>query len=133
MVLISNLSYNNYLSNNLQEGTGEVLDNMNDTETHQNCAELGELLSLIGNKWTVQVVGVLSKGSKRFNQIRKDTGASQRMLTQTLRKLEEEGLVTRTVFPSTPPRVDYELTHVGCTLIDPLKRLIEWSISHKNR
>lgn len=106
---------------------------MNDTETHQNCAELGELLSLIGNKWTVQVVGVLSKGSKRFNQIRKDTGASQRMLTQTLRKLEEEGLVTRTVFPSTPPRVDYELTHVGCTLIDPLKRLIEWSISHKNR
>lgn len=106
---------------------------MSDTENHQNCTELGDLLSLIGNKWTVQVVGVLSKGSRRFNQIRKETGASQRMLTKTLRKLEEEGLVNRTVYSSIPPRVDYELTPVGCTLIDPLKRLIEWSISHKNR
>lgn len=106
---------------------------MNDTNEHHNCAELGELLSLIGNKWTVQVVGVLSKGPKRFNFIRKETGVSQRMLTQTLRKLEKEGLVTRTVFPSTPPRVDYELTPTGCTLIEPLKGLISWAITHNSR
>ncbi|HEY8128930.1 MAG TPA: helix-turn-helix domain-containing protein [Hyphomicrobium sp.] len=92
------------------------------------CQVVADLLSRIGDKWTVYVVGLLQNGPMRFNEIRRAVGGiSQRMLTLTLRGLERDGLVTRTVFPTIPPRVDYELTDLGRTLIGTLGALGEWA------
>ena len=89
------------------------------------------LLDRIGDRWTVLVVGVLGDGPRRFSEIRRAVdGVSQKMLTQTLRGLERDGLVTRTVFAEVPPRVEYELTEAGRTLQEPLKALERWSIEH---
>src|ERR1700704_1147396 len=87
-----------------------------------------EILARIGDKWTVLVVGVLALGPTRYSQIFKLVdGVSQRMLTLTLKGLERDGLVTRTVYPTNPPRVDYELTERGKTLIVPLHLLWAWA------
>lgn len=89
------------------------------------------LLDRIGDRWTVLVVGALSNGPLRFSAIRRTVeGVSQKMLTQTLRGLERDGLVTRTVYAEVPPRVEYELTPAGRTLQQPLKSLERWSIEH---
>ncbi|KQO84606.1 MULTISPECIES: helix-turn-helix domain-containing protein [unclassified Frigoribacterium] len=89
------------------------------------------VLDRIGDRWTVLIVGTLDSGPHRFTDIRRRvSGISQKMLTQTLRGLERDGLVTRTVFAEVPPRVEYELTAAGRTLIAPLKALEEWSIAH---
>ncbi|RYG43144.1 transcriptional regulator, partial [bacterium] len=81
------------------------------------CKGLADVLASVGDKWTIMVVGALSKGPLRYNEIqRRVSGVSQRMLTLTLKRLEADGLVTRTLFPSVPPRVDYELTDLGQTL-----------------
>lgn len=89
------------------------------------------LLDRIGDRWTVLVVGTLHDGPKRFSEIQAAVdGVSQKMLTQTLRGLERDGLVTRTVFPQVPPRVDYELTHVGRSLLGPLRVLTAWATEH---
>src|ERR1700680_4849870 len=89
---------------------------------------LADILARIGDKWTVVVVGVLSHGPMRYSQIFKLVdGVSQRMLTLTLKGLERDGLVTRTVYPTNPPRVDYELTERGKTLIVPLHLLWKWA------
>jgi DNA-binding HxlR family transcriptional regulator len=94
---------------------------------HQNCRALGQVLDRIGDKWTVMVVGALSKGPLRFNALlRVIGGVSHRMLTLTLRALERDGLVKRTVHPTVPPRVEYELTKVGGSLIEPLSTLSAW-------
>ena len=91
-----------------------------------------EILSRIGDKWTVLVVGVLSLGPRRYSQIFKLVeGVSQRMLTLTLKGLERDGLVTRTVYPTNPPRVDYELTERGKTLIVPLHLLWTWAQANR--
>lgn len=83
-----------------------------------------DILAHIGDKWTVLVVGVLSLGPMRYSQISKLVeGVSQRMLTLTLKSLERDGIVTRTVYPTNPPRVDYGLTERGKTLIVPLQML----------
>src|ERR1700692_1757901 len=95
---------------------------------------LADVLARIGDKWTVLVVGVLSQGPMLYSQIFKQVeGVSQRMLTLTLtlKSLERDGLVTRTVYPTNPPRVDYELTERGKTLIVPLHLL--WTWAHTNR
>ena len=85
---------------------------------------MSEVLSRVGDKWTVLVVSTLGDGPKRFNELRKALGSiSQRMLTLTLRGLERDGLVTRTVFPTNPPRVDYELTRLGRSLLEPVSEL----------
>ena len=85
------------------------------------CTAVNDILSTIGDKWTVLIVVTLSKGPMRFNEIRRAVGGiSQRMLTLTLRGLERDGFATRTVFPTVPPRVDYALTELGKTLIEPL-------------
>lgn len=102
-----------------------------ETDEHAHCRALTSVLDRIGDKWTVMVVGALSKGPMRFNAILKLIGGvSQRMLTLTLRGLERDGLITRTVFPTIPPRVDYELTELGYTLIDPLLALSGWAQAH---
>lgn len=89
------------------------------------------LLDRIGDRWTVLVVGSLGDGPRRFSAIRRTVeGVSQKMLTQTLRGLERDGLVTRTVYAEVPPRVEYELTEAGRSLQEPLKALERWSIEH---
>lgn len=93
---------------------------------------MSEVLARVGDKWTVLVVGTLGDGPKRFNELRRALGSiSQRMLTLTLRALERDGLVTRTVFATIPPRVDYELTRLGHSLLDPVSGLSLWA--RKNR
>jgi len=93
---------------------------------------VAEVLSRIGDKWTVYVVRLLSDGSMRFNEIKRAIPAiSQRMLTLTLRGLERDGLVTRTIYPTIPPRVDYELTDLGRTLIATLMALGDWALANR--
>jgi DNA-binding HxlR family transcriptional regulator len=93
---------------------------------------VADVLSRIGDKWTVYVVRLLSDGTMRFNEIKRAIPAiSQRMLTLTLRGLERDGLVVRTVYPTIPPRVDYELTELGRTLIATLSALGDWALSNR--
>jgi DNA-binding HxlR family transcriptional regulator len=95
------------------------------------CRTISTLLSRIGDKWTVLVVGTLGEGSKRFNELRREIpSVSQRMLTLTLRNLERDGLVNRTVTPTIPPRVDYELTGLGHSLLEPITALSQWAIGN---
>lgn len=96
------------------------------------CATAREVLNRVGDKWSVYVVASLSEGPLRFNELkRRIEGISQRMLTLTLKSLERDGLVTRTVFPTVPARVDYELTRLGRTLLVPVLALAKWSEKHR--
>ena len=89
------------------------------------------ILDRIGDRWTVLIVGVLADGDARFSELRRRIeGVSQKMLTQTLRGLERDGLVRRTVYPEVPVRVEYALTDAGRTLQGPLRALQSWSIEH---
>ena len=95
------------------------------------CRTISTLLSRIGDKWTVLVVTTLGEGPRRFNELRREIpSVSQRMLTLTLRNLERDGLVSRTVTPSIPPRVDYELTDLGRSLLLPLNALSRWALDN---
>ena len=97
------------------------------------CRAVADVLARIGDKWTVYIVGLLAGGPMRFSEIRRAVSAiSQRMLSLTLRGLERDGLVTRTVYPTIPPRVDYELTAVGLTLIAPLREVGTWAIANRD-
>ena len=92
------------------------------------CRTISSLLARIGDKWTVLVVQTLANGPRRFNELRRDIpSVSQRMLTLTLRNLERDGLVSRTVTPTIPPRVDYELTELGHSLQKPICGLAQWA------
>jgi DNA-binding HxlR family transcriptional regulator len=105
--------------------------NLDDTG---NCQRVSDLLQRIGDKWTVLVVRELGDGPRRFNEIRRALGSiSQKMLTTTLRNLERDGLVTRTVFPTVPPRVDYELTALGRDLGAPIQGLANWAFKNGDR
>lgn len=97
------------------------------------CKFIREILARIGDKWTVLIVMQLSEGPKRFNELRKKIGGvSQRMLTRSLRALERDGLITRTVYATNPPSVEYQLTELGHSLEDPIKRLGDWVIGHRD-
>ncbi|EGY01875.1 HxlR family transcriptional regulator [Nitrospirillum viridazoti Y2] len=92
------------------------------------CRMVREILDLIGDKWTLYIIATLKDGPVRFNELRRRIdGISQRMLTINLRGLERDGLVKRTLFPTIPPRVDYELTDVGRTLLAPVMALVMWA------
>lgn len=96
------------------------------------CPAVREVLHRVGDKWSVQIVALLGDGPLRFSELRRSIeGISQRMLTLTLRGLERDGLVTRTVFPEIPPRVDYELTRLGQTLLDPISALADWAAAYR--
>ena len=96
------------------------------------CQTISGLLQRIGDKWSVLVVETLGHGSLRFNELRRAIpSVSQRMLTLTLRNLERDGLVNRTVTPTIPPRVDYELTELGRSLQKPICGLVQWAIAHE--
>jgi DNA-binding HxlR family transcriptional regulator len=108
-----------------QEGTKLIPGNLHVAE---DCRAVSEVLARVGDKWTVLVVSAMGDGPKRFNELRRALGSiSQRMLTLTLRGLERDGLVTRTVFPTIPPRVDYELTRLGRSLLEPVSGLGLWA------
>ena len=95
------------------------------------CSRVAPVLSRIGDKWTILVVMLLGEGPMRFNELRRRVGGiSQRMLTLTVRGLERDGFVTRTVFPTIPPRVDYELTPLGHSLLTPIQQLGSWTIQN---
>jgi DNA-binding HxlR family transcriptional regulator len=95
------------------------------------CREVGTILARIGDKWSVLVIMLLGDKPRRFNEIKRMVGGiSQRMLTLTLRGLERDGLVTRTIFPTIPPRVDYELTELGRSLREPVQNLGSWAFQN---
>jgi DNA-binding HxlR family transcriptional regulator len=97
----------------------------------EDCRALSSILARVGDKWTVLIVVLLGDGPMRFNEMKRMVGGiSQRMLTFTLRGLERDGLVTRTVFPTTPQRVDYELTKLGSTLWEAVEPLGSWAREH---
>ncbi|MBA3447761.1 MAG: helix-turn-helix transcriptional regulator [Pseudaminobacter sp.] len=94
----------------------------------EDCRAVSEILQRVGDKWTVLVVGKLGEGRMRFSELRSAVGGiSQKMLTTTLRGLERDGFVTRTQYPTIPPRVDYELTELGRELLEPVNALGEWA------
>jgi DNA-binding HxlR family transcriptional regulator len=99
-----------------------------------NCAPIREILDRVGDKWSLYIIAVLHAGPLRFNEIKREVdGISQRMLTLTLRSLERDGLLTRTVAASTPLRVTYELTAMGHSLRAPIVGLITWAIDNRAR
>src|SRR3954466_1061426 len=99
--------------------------------TNPVCRTISTLLSRIGDKWTVLVVGTLGEGSKRFDELRSEIpSVAQRMRTLSLRTLERDGLVSRTVTPTIPPRVDYELTELGHSLLKPICGLATWAMDN---
>lgn len=95
------------------------------------CRAVSGVLARVGDKWSVLIIVMLGDGPKRFNEIKRAVGGiSQRMLTLTLRGLERDGLVTRTIFPTIPPRVDYELTKLGRSLWAAVEPLGLWAQGH---
>ncbi len=99
--------------------------NIHETE---DCRAVSGVLARVGDKWSVLIVSRLGARPMRFNEMKREIGGiSQRMLTLTLRNLERDGLVTRTVFPTIPPRVDYELTATGRSLLEPVMALGDWA------
>lgn len=100
--------------------------------SHESCKPVAEILARIGDKWSVLIVMLLGDGPKRFNEMRRLIGGiSQRMLTLTMRGLERDGFVSRTAYPTVPPRVDYDLTDLGRSLREPISRLGEWAFAHR--
>jgi len=96
------------------------------------CRGVASILARVGDKWSVFVIMMLGGGPLRFNELKRMVGGiSQRMLTLTLRGLERDGLVTRTVYPTIPPRVDYELTDLGRGLWTPVEALGKWAFDHQ--
>jgi DNA-binding HxlR family transcriptional regulator len=98
------------------------------------CLAVREVLNRVGDKWSVQVVGLLGVGKRRFSELRRGIeGISQRMLTLTLKGLERDGLITRTAYPTIPPRVEYELTKLGRSLLIPITGLGDWAGQNREK
>ena len=98
------------------------------------CRAISEVLARVGDKWSVLVVSKLGTGTKRFNELRREIGGiSQRMLTLTLRGLERDGLVERTIVPTSPPGVEYDLTPLGRDLLQPVSALSAWAIRNQGK
>ncbi|WP_338117576.1 helix-turn-helix domain-containing protein [Tardiphaga robiniae] len=105
-------------------------EHQEDLQGAQGCP-IRDVLNRIGDQWTLLVLGALSKKTLRFNELKREIGdVSQHMLARTLKRLEEDGLVSRTLFPVIPPRVDYALTPLGQSLLQPLDILIAWANAH---
>jgi DNA-binding HxlR family transcriptional regulator len=99
--------------------------------TNPGCGMVKEILSRLGDKWTVLAIAMLAEQPRRFNELRRSIGGvSQQMLTRTLRALERDGMVTRKVYPTVPPQVEYGLTKLGRSLAVPLMQLGTWVVDH---
>jgi DNA-binding HxlR family transcriptional regulator len=104
------------------------------THLPSDCRAISEVLARVGDKWSVLVVSKLGDGTKRFNELRREIGGiSQRMLTLTLRGLERDGLVERTIVPTSPPGVEYDLTPLGRDLLQPVSALSAWAIRNQGK
>lgn len=100
-------------------------------DASQDCRQISEVLSRVGDKWTMQVVAELRDRPQRFNELKRRVGGiSQQMLTRTLKALERDGMVERTVCPTTPPQVEYALTALGRSLSVPVRQLAQWARAH---
>jgi DNA-binding HxlR family transcriptional regulator len=135
MVYNCDLDYMGYRRQASQEGTILIPEHTEVTERpdHRStdCRAVSSVLARVGDKWSVLIIVLLGDGPKRFNEIKRMVGGiSQRMLTLTLRGLERDGLVTRTIFPTIPPRVDYELTKLGRSLQTAVVPLGSWAQTH---
>jgi DNA-binding HxlR family transcriptional regulator len=99
----------------------------------RNDCDVRQILDRVADKWSLLVIALLARRTLRFSELRREIdGISQRMLTLTLRNLERDGLIERTVFPVVPPRVDYELTDLGCTLLSTIDALVRWTEEHQH-
>jgi DNA-binding HxlR family transcriptional regulator len=123
----------------MQDGTFRVPTHTDDTDlcktnvASTNACEIRDLLDRLADKWSLLVVELLGNGTARFTELRRQIdGISQRMLTLTLRQLERDGLVKRTVHPVVPPRVDYDLTLLGTTLLATIEPLVAWTRAHRD-
>ena len=118
----------------MKDGTSKSPRHTRDTGADPDpTCEVRTILDRIADKWSLLVICLLADRTRRFSELRREIdGISQRMLTLTLRQLEREGLVSRTVFPVVPPRVDYELTELGSTLLDTIQELVAWAGKHGN-
>nr|WP_250033989.1 helix-turn-helix domain-containing protein [Actinoplanes maris] len=126
----------------MEDGTSESLGICGDTEdpydarqwdTREDC-EVRQILDRIADKWSLLVIALLERRTMRFTELRREVdGISQRMLARTLRHLERDGLVSRTVHPTVPPRVDYALTEMGSTLHLTIQTLVTWTEEHQSR
>ena len=124
----------------MEEGTSKSLSRCDVTEddsdpfqwdTREDC-EVRQILDRVADKWSLLVIALLERRTLRFTELRhKIDGISQRMLTVTLRQLERDGLVRRTVYPVVPPKVEYALTELGCTLHETIKSLVTWTEEHQ--
>ena len=96
--------------------------------------EVRQILNRVGDKWSILVIAMLDRGTQRFTELRREIeGISQRMLALTLRQLERDGLVKRTVYPVVPPKVEYELTDLGSTLLESVRGLVSWAQEHRGQ
>jgi DNA-binding HxlR family transcriptional regulator len=96
--------------------------------------EVRQILNRVGDKWSILVIAKLDQGTQRFTELRREIeGISQRMLALTLRQLERDGLVARTVYPVVPPKVEYELTELGSTLLESVRGLVSWAQEHRGQ
>ena len=113
-------------------GTDAAYGDAYQWDTREDC-EVRQILDRIADKWSLLVIALLDRRTLRFTELRREIdGVSQRMLTVTLRQLERDGLVRRTVYPVVPPRVDYELTDMGVTLHETIQALVTWTETHQN-
>jgi len=98
----------------------------------EECVSINEVLSRVGDKWSLQVISKLGEGRMRFTELKRSIdGISQRMLTLTLRQLERDGLVVRTVYPTVPPKVEYTLSELGRTIRVPVTALANWALTYR--
>jgi len=98
---------------------------------HADCQKVSQMLARLGEKWSMLVVMLLRAGPRRFNDIKRNTGGiSQQMLTRTLRGLERDGMLTRTIHPTSPPQVEYQLTELGLALSEPASAFGQWVQEH---
>ena len=126
----------------MEDGTSTSLGHLEGTAPRGACGpaitdtatcEIRDLLDRLADKWSLLVVELLGDGSRRFTELRRQIdGISQRMLTVTVRQLERDGMVLRTVHPVVPPRVDYELTPLGASLLDAIQPLVAWTRAHRD-
>lgn len=98
------------------------------------CQPVGDVLARVGDKWSILTIAMLSRGTMRFSELKRSLGSiSQKVLTSTLRGLERDGYVVRTVTPSIPPRVDYTLTRLGMDVLVPVTALAKWAMENRAR
>jgi DNA-binding HxlR family transcriptional regulator len=115
----------------MEDGTQNISCIFHDTDKAD---EVRQTLDMIGDKWSLMAVNLLTGGTKRFSQLKREmTGVSQRMLSRSLRHLQREGLVDRTVIPTNPPTVEYALTAAGESLIVAIIPLLEWAMTNQQR